>query len=92
MVVPELAAHLGQLVAVQADLTVLTAGVIYVQDPLRVTDAASTFSTAFGVEGVAMKEGTAEDVAEVGELGEETVQFWAQLWHRYGWSLSRMCQ
>jgi len=77
MEVPELAADLWQLIAVQADLTVLAAGIIDVQDPLGVTDAAGAFGAAFGVEGFAMQEGAAEDVAEVGELGEEAGKFWA---------------
>jgi hypothetical protein len=34
-----------------------------------------------------MKQGTAEDVAEVGDLGEEAVQLRAQLCHLYGWSM-----
>ncbi|HYU44717.1 MAG TPA: hypothetical protein VEK84_00905 [Terriglobales bacterium] len=81
MKIPELAADLGQLVAVQADLAVLAAWVVDVQDPLGVTDAAGTFDAAFGVEGFAMQEGAAEDIAEVGDLGEEAVQLWAQLCH-----------
>ena len=87
MEVPELAADLGQLMAVQADLTVLAAGIVDVQDPLGMAEAAGTFGTAFGVEGFAMKQGTAEDVAEVGDLGEEAVQLRAQLCHLYGWSM-----
>ena len=75
--VPELAADLGQLAAVQADLTVLTTGIVDVQDPLRMADAAGAFGAAFGVEGLAMEQGAAEDVAEVGDLGEETARLWA---------------
>ena len=81
MEVPELAADLRQLVAVQADLTVLAARIVDVQNPLGVAESAGTFGTAFGVEGFAVKEGAAEDVAEVGDLGEEAVALWAQLWH-----------
>ncbi len=100
-VVAELAAHLGQLVAVQADLPVLAAGIIHVQDPLGVADAAGTFSAAFGVKGFAMKEGAAEDVAEVGDLGEETVGLWTRcaictdgtMYHLYRWYINRpRCQ
>ena len=57
MEVPELAADLGQLVAVEG-----------------MADAAGAFGAAFGVEGFAMKKGAAEDLAEVGDLSEETVQ------------------
>ena len=68
MEVPELAADLGQLMAMQADLTVLAAGIVDVQDPLGMAEAAGTFGTAFGVEGFAMNEGTAEDIAEVWKI------------------------
>jgi hypothetical protein len=46
-------------------------------------DAAGAFGAAFGVEGLAMEEGAAEDVAEAGDLGEEAVQLGAQLCHLY---------
>jgi len=77
MEVPELAADLGQLVAVQSDLTVLAAGIIHVQDPLGMADAAGALGAALGVEGLAMQQRAAEDVAEVGDLGEETARLWA---------------
>jgi hypothetical protein len=47
-----------------------------------VTDATGTLGTALGVEGLAMQQGAAEDVAEVGEPGEEAVEVEAQRWHR----------
>jgi hypothetical protein len=84
MEVSELAADLGQLVAVQGDLPVLAAGIVDVQDPLGMADAAGAFGAAFGVEGFAVKQGAAEDVAEVGDLGEKTVQLGAQLRHLDG--------
>jgi hypothetical protein len=37
------------------------------------------------VEGFAVKQGAAEDVAEVGDLGEKTIQLWGQLCHLDGW-------
>jgi hypothetical protein len=55
MKVLELAADLGQLVAVQGNLTVLAAGIIHVQDPMGMAGAASAFGAALGVEGFAMK-------------------------------------
>ena len=82
-----MAAHLGQLVAMQADLTILAAGIVDVQDPLGVADAAGAFGTALRVEGLAVEERAAEDIAEVGEAGEEAVEFWAQLCHLCGWLL-----
>jgi hypothetical protein len=86
LVVAELVAHLRQLVVAQADLTVLAAGIVHVQDPLggpapRPAPRA-TLRTALGVEGLAMQQGAAEHVAEVGELGEEAVEVGAQPWHR----------
>ena len=87
MEVPELAADLWQLIAVQADLTILAAGIVDIQDRLGVADTASTFGTAFGVEGFALNEGAAEDIAKVGELGEEAGKLWAQLCHLCGWSM-----
>jgi hypothetical protein len=45
MVVAELAAHLRPiLVAAQADLTVLAAGIVHVQDPLGVAGAPGTLA------------------------------------------------
>jgi len=70
MKVPELAADLGQLVAVQGDLPVLAAGIVHVQNPLGMANATGTFSAAFGVEGLAMNQGAAEDVAEIGGPGD----------------------
>jgi urease beta subunit len=44
-------------------------------------DAAGAFGTALGVEGFAMDEGAAEDIAEVRDLGEEAVEVGAHLYH-----------
>ena len=74
MKVTELAAHLRELVAVQADLAVLTTGIVYIQDPLGMAVSPLAFGTAFGMKGLAMDQGAAEDVAEVGDLGEEPVE------------------
>ena len=84
MEVSESAADLGQLVAVQGDLPVLAAGIVHVQNPLGMANATGTFSAAFGVEGLAMNQGAAEDVAEIGDPGEEAVRLWAQLCHLAG--------
>jgi len=40
-----------------------------------VADAAGAFGTALRVEGLAVEERAAEDIAEVGEAGEEAVEF-----------------
>ena len=66
--------HLGQLVAAQTDLTVLAARIVDVEDPLRMSAAAGALGAVLGVEGGAMEEGAAKDVAERGELGEEAVE------------------
>src|SRR5213594_2054526 len=74
-VVVEPPPHLGHLWAAQADLTVLAAGVVDVEDPLEMALATGTDGAALGMEGAAMEQGAAEDLAEGGELGEEAVEF-----------------
>jgi len=83
MKVSELAAHLRQLATVQADLTVLTAGIIYIQDPLGMALSAVALSAVFGVKGLAMNEGITKDVPEVGNLGDDAVDFGALLCNLY---------
>ena len=73
MEVPELTPDLSQLIATQTDLPVPAAGIVYVQNPLRMTLAAGAPGTAFGVEGSAMNQGAAENVAAVRKPGEEAL-------------------
>src|ERR1022692_1598765 len=62
VVVLEPPPDLEQLGSVQADLTVLAAGIVDVEDPLGMTDAAGTLGAAAGMEGSAMEEGAAHDI------------------------------
>ena len=57
----ELSPHLGQLISVQADLTILAARIVHVEDPLAMADAVGADGAAAGVEGSAVEEGAAED-------------------------------
>jgi hypothetical protein len=85
MEIPEPAAHVAELPTVQANLTILTAGIVDIQDPLGMTLSALAFGATLGVKSLAMNERAAEDIAEVGDLGEQAVEFGTQpyLCHLY---------
>src|ERR1035441_1634981 len=73
---------LEQLVSLQADLTVLAAGIVDTEDPLGMTDAAGTLGAAAGMEGSAMKEGPAHDTREGRQSCEKAVDL-GRLCHLY---------
>lgn len=71
--VGDLAAHLANLIRVKRNLAGLSAGIIYVQDPL-----AMAFATGAGcardpgrVKGMPFEQGTAEQVVKGWELGHQ---------------------
>src|ERR1035437_9966492 len=73
---------LEQLASVQADLAVLAAGIVDVEDPLGMADAAGTLGAAAGMEGSAMEEGAAHDVRKGRQPGEKAVDL-GRLCHLY---------
>src|SRR6266536_5136100 len=75
--------HLRQLVAMQADLTILAAWIVDVEDPLGMTAAAGAGGATAGVEGGAMEQRTAQDFGKGGESGEEAAEYRVFLCHPY---------
>ena len=69
----QLLTDLGDLGGMEADLAVLRARVVDVEDPLGMAAAAGALGAAVGVEGGAMEQRAAQEVSQRRELGEEAV-------------------
>jgi hypothetical protein len=80
-----LPAHLGQLIRVEADLPGLTAGIIYIQNPLPMALAAgaSRAEDSGGMESVAFQERAAQQIVQRWELTQELVPAGCSLNHLY---------
>src|SRR5207237_8520743 len=68
-------AHLRDLLRAQAQLAVLSSGVIHVENPLGMPLAARALGTAAAVKGSALQQGAAQEVAGTRECGGKSVAF-----------------
>jgi hypothetical protein len=72
----DLAAHLSQLIGMERNLPGFAAGIIHIQNPLAMAFAAGAGSTGDpgGVKGVTIEQGTAQQVREGREFGQDLLE------------------
>jgi hypothetical protein len=68
-------AHLRDLGWAQTQLAGLSAGIVHIEDPLGMPLAAQALGTASGMEGGALEEGTAQDIAAMIQGGSKFIPF-----------------
>src|SRR6202051_2746828 len=68
-------AHLRDLLRPQAQLAVLCARIVHVENPLRITLATRAFGTTTAVKGGAFEQGAAQNIAGLDEGGGKSISF-----------------